>query len=80
MLNMNISSLLALGYYTIINIILFIGFYYVRRYEYLFGSYSLEEPHRIFIITLYFILFVLKVVDLNKAIQLNKKNKYIFFN
>ena len=78
--NMNISSLLALGYYIVINVILFIGFYYARRHEFLYGAYLLEEPQRILNIILYFILFVLKANCLYKIIKFNKKSKYIFFN
>ena len=78
--NLNVSSLLALGYYTLINIILFIGFYYARRYEYLYGAYLMEEPQRVLNIILYFILFVLKANCLYKIILFNKKSKYTFFN
>ena len=73
--NMNISSLLAFGYYFVINVILFIGFYYARRQEYLNGAYLLEEPQRILNIIVFFILFVLKANCLYKIIRFNKRSK-----
>ena len=78
--NMIVSSLLAFGYYIVINVIMLISFYLTRRKEYLDGAYLLEEPQRILNIVLFFILFVLKVNCLYKIIKFNKQSKYIFFN
>ena len=75
---MIVSSLLAFGYYIVINVIMFISFYLTRRKEYLDGAYLLEEPQRILNIVLFFILFVLKVNCLYKIIKFNKQSKYIF--
>ena len=76
--NMNVSSLLAFGYYIVINVILIISYYFTKRKEYLYGAYLLEEPQRILNIILFFILFVLKVNCLYKIIKFNKKSKYIY--
>ena len=75
--NMNVSSLLAFGYYIVINSIILVSFYFARRKEYLDGAYLLEEPQRILNIILFFILFVLKANCLYKIIKFNKQSKYI---
>ena len=74
--NMIISSALALGYFIVTNAIMFIGFFYARRMEFLYGAYLLEEPQRILNIIVFFILFVLKINCLIKIIKFNKKSKY----
>ena len=76
--NMIVSSLLAFGYYIVINSIILVSFYFVRRKEYLYGAYLLEEPQRILNIILFFILFVLKVNCLYKIIKFDKQSKYKF--
>jgi len=75
--NMNASSLLALGYYFVINVIMVIVFYIARQKEYLYGAFLLEEPQRILNIIVFFILFVLKANCLIKIIKFNKRSKYI---
>ena len=74
--NMITSSLLSFGYYAVINIILFIAFFYTRRMEYLYGAYLLEEPQRTINILIFFILLILKINCLIKIIKFNKKNNY----
>ena len=74
---MNASSLLALGYYFVINVIMVIVFYIARQKEYLYGAFLLEEPQRILNIIVFFILFVLKANCLIKIIKFNKRSKYI---
>ena len=74
---MNTSSLLALGYYFVINVIMVIIFYIARRKEYLYGAFLFEEPQRILNIIVFFILFVLKVNCLIEIIKFNKRSKYI---
>ena len=71
------SSLLAFGYYFVINSIMLIIFFIARRKEYLDGAYLLEEPQRILNIIVFFILFILKVNCLYKIIKFNKRSKYI---
>lgn len=73
--NMNVSSLLAFGYFIVINVIIIIGFFYAQREEYLNGAYLLEEPQRILNIIVFFILFVLKANCLYKIIKFNKRSK-----
>jgi hypothetical protein len=75
--NMIDSSLLAFGYYFVINSIMLIIFFIARRKEYLDGAYLLEEPQRILNIIVFFILFILKVNCLYKIIKFNKRSKYI---
>lgn len=76
--NMNISSLLALGYYLVINVIIIVIFFWARRKEFLDGAFLLEEPQRVLNIIIFFILLVLKLNCLYKIIKFDKKSKYIF--
>lgn len=73
--NMVGAFFLSLGYYIVMNVILFISFFYARQKEYLDGAYLLEEPQRILNIIVFFILFVLKVNCLFKIIIFNKRSK-----
>lgn len=73
------SSLLALGYYLVINVIIIIVFLLVRRREFLKGAYLYEEPQRKLNIIIYCILFFLKANALYKIIRFNKKSKYTLY-
>lgn len=75
--NMNISTLLALGYYFVLNVIIIVIFFWAERKEFLNGAFLLEEPQRVLNIIIFFILLVLKLNCLYKVIKFDKKSKLL---
>ena len=77
--NMNISTLLALGYYFVLNVIIIVIFFWAERKEFLNGAFLLEEPQRVLNIIIFFILLVLKLNCLYKVIKFDKKSKLLIY-
>ena len=71
------AVLLAFGYFITLNIIIAFPFLYVRKYEYLYGGFMLNEPQRILNIIIFSILLILKIYCLYRIIYFNKESKLI---
>ena len=74
--NMIMSTFLALGYFILINFILFIGYQIKELNEDMHGAYETEEPQKIMNIVLNVILLMLNFINLVKIIRYNKNGKY----
>ena len=78
--NMKISTLVALGLFIIMNLMIFIGYHITRIIEEVDGSYEYEEPQSIMNIIFDTILLFLNGIGFYNIIVYNKNSKFIFLN
>ena len=67
--------LLSLGYFILLNIIIFFSHLYASRKEYLYGSFMNDEPQRVLNIIIFSILMILKINCLYQIKKYNKESK-----
>ena len=78
--NMKLSTLIALGLFIIMNIMLYIGYHITRIIEEVDGSYEYEEPQSIMNIFFNSIFLFLNGISFYNVIAYNKNSKYIIIN
>ena len=75
--NMKLSTLLALGLFLIMNLMLYIGYHITNIIEEVDGSYEYEEPQSLMNIFFNSILLFLNGIGFYKIIIYNKNSKFI---
>ena len=73
--NMVMSTLIALGYFILMNFILIIGYNIKELNEDMHGAFEYEEPQKIMNIVFNIILLMLNFINLVKIIRFNKNGK-----